>query len=89
MLFRSKALESELSTLTKSYEQLQAQPPKNDMPSSSTSIACDHANILEENARLKINLANAISRGKKPFVTSQRGELVLGLWRRKRRRKAS
>ena len=73
-----KALESEHSTLTKSYEQLQAQPSKNDVPSSSTPITCDHANIIEENARLKINLAKAISLGKKPFVTSQKGRVGLG-----------
>ena len=41
-----KALESEHSTLTKSYEQLQIQLSKNDVPSSSTSL-CDHANIIE------------------------------------------
>ena len=63
-----KALESENSTLTKSLEQLQAQPSKNDAPSSSTST-CDHANIIEENARLKASLAKAVSQGKKPRGT--------------------
>ena len=48
------------------------------MPSSSTPITCDHANIIEENARLKINLAKAISLGKRPFVTSQKGRVGVG-----------
>jgi hypothetical protein len=71
-------LESDLSTLKESYEQLQAQPSNIDVPSSSTPITCDHANIIEENARLKINLANAISRGKRPFVRSQKGRGGVG-----------
>ena len=73
-----KALEGELSTLKEAYEQLQAQPSKIDMPSSSTPITCDHANIIEENARLKVNLANAISRGKRPFVPSKEGRSGVG-----------
>ena len=36
------------------------------------------ANIIEKNARLKINLAKAISQGKKPFVTSQKGRVGVG-----------
>ena len=59
MLFRSdkalKALESEHSLLTKSHDQLQTQLSKNDVPSSS-SRSCDHANIIEENARLNDEL---------------------------------
>ena len=39
---------------------------------------CDHANIIEENARLKINLAKAISLGKRPFVTSQKERVGVG-----------
>ena len=46
-----KALESEHSTLLKSNEQLQTQLTKNDKPSSSTTY-CDHANVIEEVARL-------------------------------------
>ena len=53
-----KALESEHSILTKSHEQLQIRLTKYDVPSSSTST-CDHANILEENARLKDELAKS------------------------------
>jgi hypothetical protein len=53
-----KALKSEHSILTKSHEQLQIQFTKNDVPSSSTST-CDHANIIEENARLKDELAKS------------------------------
>ena len=60
-----KALESEHSTLTKSLGQLQAQPSKNDVPSSSTTPS-DHANVIEENARLKVSLAKVVSQGKKP-----------------------
>ena len=48
------------------------------MPISSTPITCDHANIIEENARLKINLPKSISLGKKPFVPSQKGRFGLG-----------
>jgi hypothetical protein len=51
-------LKSEHSILTKSHEQLQIQLTKNDVPSSSTST-CDHANIIEENARLKDELAKS------------------------------
>jgi hypothetical protein len=51
-------LESEHSILTKSYEQLQIQLTKNDVTSSSTS-SCDHTNIIEENARLKDELAKS------------------------------
>jgi hypothetical protein len=62
-----KALESEHSTLTKSFEQLQIQSTKIDVPSSSTS-SCDHANVIEENARLKNELAKASSpQGEKPL----------------------
>ena len=71
-------MEGELSTLKEAYEQLQAQPSKIDVPSSSTPITCDHANIIEENARLKVNLANAISRGKRPFVPSKEGRSGVG-----------
>ena len=46
-----KALESEHSLLTKSHEQLQIRLTQYDVASSSTST-CDHANIIEENARL-------------------------------------
>ena len=55
-----KALKSEHSLLTKSNEQLQIRLAKYDVPSSSTST-CDHANIVEENARLKDELAKASS----------------------------
>jgi hypothetical protein len=51
-------LESEHSILAKSQEQLQIQLTKNDVPSSYTS-SCDHANIIEENARLKDELAKS------------------------------
>jgi hypothetical protein len=53
-----KALKSEHSILTKSHEQLQIQLTKYDVPSSSTST-CEHANIIEENARLKYDLAKS------------------------------
>jgi hypothetical protein len=53
-----KALKSEHSILTKSHEQLQIQLTKNDVPSSST-CTCDHANIIEENASLKDELAKS------------------------------
>jgi hypothetical protein len=53
-----KALKSERSILTKSHEQLQIQLTKIDVPSSSTST-CEHANIIEENARLKDELAKS------------------------------
>jgi hypothetical protein len=51
-------LKREHSILTKSHEQLQIQLTKNDVPSSSTS-SCEHANIIEENARLKDELAKS------------------------------
>jgi hypothetical protein len=54
----NKALENEFSNLTKLHEQLQIQLTKVDMPCSSTSF-CGHANIVEENARLKDELAKA------------------------------
>jgi hypothetical protein len=58
-------LESEHSILAKSQEQLQIQLTKNDVPSSST-FSCDHANIIEENARLKDELPKStISIGEK------------------------
>jgi hypothetical protein len=44
--------------ITKSHEKLQIQLTKNDVPSSSTS-SCDHANIIEENTRLKDELAKS------------------------------
>jgi hypothetical protein len=55
-----KALKSEYSLLSKSYEQLQIRLDSYDIPSTSTP-SCDHANIIEENARLKDELANASS----------------------------
>jgi hypothetical protein len=54
-----KVLESEHSILTKLHEQFQIQLTKNDVPSSSTS-SCDHTTIIEENARLKDELAKFI-----------------------------
>ncbi|KAK1607124.1 hypothetical protein QYE76_030797 [Lolium multiflorum] len=54
-----KALESEYTLLSKSYEQLQIRLASYDVPSSST--PCDHANVIEENARLKDELAKASS----------------------------
>ena len=60
-------MESEHSLLTKSHEKLQITLNKYDVPSSSTST-CDHANIIEENARLKNELAKASSpQGEKPL----------------------
>jgi hypothetical protein len=60
-----KALESEFSKLTKSHEQLQIQLAKCDMPSTS-SPSCDHAIIIEENARLKEEMAKlSLSQGEK------------------------
>src|SRR5664279_3009220 len=50
--------------LTKSHEQLQIQLTQFDMPSTSTS-SCDHANVIEENARLKDELARI--KGKSPI----------------------
>ncbi|KAK1607319.1 hypothetical protein QYE76_030992 [Lolium multiflorum] len=55
-----KALKSEYSLLSKSNEQLQIRLASYDVPSSSTP-SCDHANIIEENARLKDELAKASS----------------------------
>ncbi|KAK1605542.1 hypothetical protein QYE76_029215 [Lolium multiflorum] len=55
-----KALKSEYSLLSKSNEQLQIRLASYDVPSSSTP-SCDHANIVEENARLKDELAKASS----------------------------
>ncbi|KAK1618092.1 hypothetical protein QYE76_023609 [Lolium multiflorum] len=55
-----KALKSEYTLLSKSYEQLQIRLASYDVPSSSTP-SCDHANIIEENARLKDELAKASS----------------------------
>ncbi|KAK1663305.1 hypothetical protein QYE76_051464 [Lolium multiflorum] len=55
-----KALKSEYSLLSESYEQLQIRLASYDIPSTSTP-SCDHANIIEENARLKDELAKASS----------------------------
>ena len=55
-----KALESEHSLLTKSHDQLQTQLSKSDVPSSSTS-SCNHANLIEENARLNDELTKLSS----------------------------
>ncbi|KAK1620012.1 hypothetical protein QYE76_025529, partial [Lolium multiflorum] len=55
-----KALKSEYSLLSKSNEQLQIRLASYDVPSSSTP-SCDHANLVEENARLKDELAKASS----------------------------
>ncbi|KAK1683930.1 hypothetical protein QYE76_044778 [Lolium multiflorum] len=55
-----KALKSEYTLLSKSYEQLQIRLASYDVPSSSTP-SCDHANVIEENARLKDELAKASS----------------------------
>ncbi|KAK1645501.1 hypothetical protein QYE76_063306 [Lolium multiflorum] len=55
-----KALKSEYSLLSKSNKQLQIRLASYDMPSSSTP-SCDHANIIEENTRLKDELAKASS----------------------------
>ena len=51
-------MKSEHSLLTKSHEQLQIRLAKYDVPTCSTST-CDHANIIEENARLKDELAKS------------------------------
>ena len=59
-----KVLESEHSTLTKSHVQLQIQLTQVNLPSTST--PCDHANVIEENVRLKKELANL--KGKGPVV---------------------
>ncbi|KAK1632086.1 hypothetical protein QYE76_006401 [Lolium multiflorum] len=55
-----KALKSEYALLSKSNEQLQIRLASYDVPSSSTP-SCDHANIIEENVRLKDELAKASS----------------------------
>ena len=55
-----KALESEHSLLMKSHEQLQTPLTITNAPSTSTS-SCDHTNIIEENARLKDELAKVSS----------------------------
>ena len=55
-----KALESEHSILMKSHEQLQNPITITNAPSTSTS-SCDHTNIIEENARLKDELAKVSS----------------------------
>ena len=55
-----KTLEVTHSLLVKSHEQLQTQSIKPIAPSTST-ISCDHANVIEENARLKAELAKATS----------------------------
>jgi hypothetical protein len=56
----NKALENEFSILTKLHEQLQIQLTRLDMPSTSTP-PCDHANVIEENSRLKDELAKVSS----------------------------
>jgi hypothetical protein len=53
-------LKSEYSLLSESYEQLQIRLASYDIPSTSTP-SCEHANIIEENARLKDELAKASS----------------------------
>ena len=55
-----KGLEVTHSLLVKSHEQLQTQSSKTVSPSTSI-ISCDHANVIEENARLKVELAKATS----------------------------
>ena len=96
-----KALEVTHSTLVKSHEQLQTQSSKSDSPSTST-ILCDHANVIEENARLKSELANY--KGKGPVIAplptqkaivdplvSQRpyNSKEEGLWQKKHQKKQS
>ena len=49
----------------------------------------DLANIIEENARLKINLAKDISLGKKPFVTPQKGRVGVGFVEEKKKKENS
>jgi prefoldin subunit 5 len=87
-----KALESEHSILTKSREQLQNQLTKNGEPSSSTS-SCNHANIIEENTKLKDEFAKStIPIGEKnlnDLLSNQRSNNVkpdLAMSPRKRRR---
>lgn len=73
-----KALESEHFTLLKSQEQLQIQLTKNDKPSTSTPT-CDHTIMLEENARLKDELAKAsITQGEKRLGKPHIGKEGLG-----------
>ncbi|KAK1662048.1 hypothetical protein QYE76_050207 [Lolium multiflorum] len=55
-----KALKSEYSLLSKSNEKLKIRLASYDVPSSSTP-SCDHANLVEENAKLKDELAKASS----------------------------
>ncbi|KAK1694279.1 hypothetical protein QYE76_010976 [Lolium multiflorum] len=71
-----KALKSEHSLLSKSNEQLQIMLAKYDLPSSSTP-SCDHANLIEENARLKDELAKTHS-GAPPATLERVGDPVLG-----------
>ena len=52
-----KAFEGDHSTLLKLHEQLQIQLNQVNIPSTST-CSCDYANVIEENARLKKELAN-------------------------------
>ena len=70
-----KYLEGEHYTLTKSHEQLQIQLTQFNFPSTSTP-SCDDANVIEENARLKKELANL--KGKGPFfILCQCKDLLL------------
>ena len=50
-----KALEVTHSLLVKSHEQLQTQSSKS-ISLSTSILSCDHANIIEENSRLKAEL---------------------------------
>ena len=69
-----KTLEVTHSLLVKSHEQLQTQSNKTAVPSTSI-IPCDHAHVIEENARLKAELAKTTSaktstpKGKEKVVT--------------------
>ena len=69
-----KTLEVTHSLLVKSHEQLQTQSNKIVAPSTSI-IPCDHAHVIEENARLKAELAKVTSaktstpKGKEKVVT--------------------
>lgn len=73
-----KALESEHSILLKSQEQLQIQLTKNDKPSTSIPT-CDHTIMLEENARLKDELAKvSIPQGEKRLEKPHIGKDDLG-----------
>jgi hypothetical protein len=62
-----KALEGDHSTLLKLHEQLKIQLTQTNSPSASTP-SCDHAIIIEENARLKKELANL--KGKGPVIAT-------------------